>query len=155
MKFWLVKTEPETYSIEDLRREKRTLWTGVRNFQARNFLKAMVPGDEVLIYHSNANPPGVAGVGKVSAEAVPDPEQFQLKSEFYDVRATRQDPKWFSPQIEFVRILPTFLPLEALRKEPTLGKMVLLQRGSRLSVQPVTRAEFGKILKLGEGEEVV
>jgi predicted RNA-binding protein with PUA-like domain len=153
MKYWLVKTEPETYSIEDLRSDKKTLWTGVRNFQARNYLKVMAPGDEVLIYHSNAKPPGVVGVGRVSAAAIPDPEQFEPGSDYYDSRATRESPKWFSPQIEFVRKLSKLVPLDVLREKPALAKMVLLQKGSRLSVQPVSAAEYGVVVKLGGGEK--
>lgn len=148
MNYWLLKSEPETYSIDALKRDRVTGWTGVRNYQARNFLRAMKRGDLALFYHSNATPPGVAGVCRVAKEAYPDPEQFVPKSEYYDEKATSEAPRWFCPDVEFVKKLPRLIPLEELRGEKKLAGMILLQRGSRLSVTPVTKGEFEHILSL-------
>lgn len=144
---WLVKTEPEVYSLLDLARDKRTLWDCVRNYQARNYLRQMQVGDDVLIYHSNAEPTGIVGLAQVVKLAEADPTQFDKKSEFFDAKATPQAPRWFSPTLEFVRKFPKMLTLTELRQNLKLQDMVLLKRGSRLSVQPVTDKEFQIILK--------
>lgn len=149
MKYWLCKTEPEVYSIDDLKKDGQTLWDCVRNYQARNYLREMVIGDQILIYHSNAEPPGVVGVATLSKTAVADPTQFDRKSEYFDEKATRDEPRWFSPEFKFKAKFKKLVSLEALRKERELQKMVVLQRGSRLSVQPVTKAEFERVIALG------
>ena len=149
MSYWLVKTEPSTYSIDDLKRDKCTPWTAVRNYQARNFLQAMQVGDEVLVYHSNAEPPGVVGLASVAAAAKPDPTQFEKKSEYFDPKASPDKPRWFCPDLKFVEKFPELIPLDKLRTIAALKGMVLLQKGSRLSVQPVTAAEFRAIVRLG------
>ena len=134
MKYWLMKSEPSAYSIDDLERDGTTSWNGVRNFQARNFMRdEMKVGDEVLFYASSAEPSGVTGLAEVSVEGRPEPK----------------DPTWSMVDIRFVEKFPEIVPLETLRKTKGLEKMVLLQRGSRLSVQPVTKAEFDIIAKLG------
>jgi predicted RNA-binding protein with PUA-like domain len=148
MAYWLVKTEPEVYSIDDLERDGRTLWTEVRNYQARNYLKNMMVGDELLVYHSNATPSGVAGIARVSAAAVPDPTQFDKKSEVFDPKASLDAPRWFAPEVEFIRKGGGFLPLAELRGIKALKDMELLRKGSRLSVQPVTPDEFRVISRL-------
>ncbi len=150
MNYWLVKTEPDVYSIEDLRRDKFTAWTGVRNYQARNFLTAMKVGDKVLIYHSNAKPPGVVGVGVIKSKAVPDETQFEEKGEYYDPKATREKPRWFCPDIRFVQAFRTMVSLDELREDRSLKDLLLLQRGSRLSVIPVEEKHFTTILSLAE-----
>lgn len=147
MNYWLVKTEPEVYSIEDLKRDRRTAWDLVRNYQARNYLRAMQKGDRVLIYHSNAEPSGVAGIASVAKVAYPDPSQFDRRSEYFDPKATPDAPRWFCPELKFERVLPRLVPLAELREVPTLRDMELLRRGSRLSVQPVTEAQFETILR--------
>lgn len=150
MAFWLMKSEPEVFSIEDLKKEKRTLWEGVRNYQARNFMmNEMKPGDQVLFYHSNATPPGVAGLAKVSRPAVADPTQFDRKSEYYDPKSTPDAPRWKCVEVEFVEIFKNFIPLEVLRGIPSLKEMKVLAKAQRLSVQPVTAAEFKKVSELG------
>ncbi|MBX3019583.1 MAG: EVE domain-containing protein [Bdellovibrionaceae bacterium] len=152
MAYWLMKSEPEVYSIENLKKDKKSLWEGVRNYQARNFMtQAMKPGDLVLFYHSNAEPPGVAGLAKVAGPAVPDPTQFDKKSEYFDAKSTRENPRWNCVPVEFVEKFPDVLPLETLRGTKSLAKMALLQRGQRLSVQPVTAAEFETVLKMARG----
>ena len=148
MATWLVKTEPDVYSIDDLARDKVTDWTCVRNYQARNFLKAMARGDEVLIYHSNAEPSGVVGIARVCQVASPDPTQFDKKSEYFDPKATKDAPRWFCPDLKFVRKLSRLIALDELRNCTSLAGLVLLQRGSRLSVVPVSEKHFDIIVEL-------
>lgn len=145
---WLLKTEPETFSIDDLKRDKKTAWDSVRNYQARNFLSSMAVGDLCLIYHSNAEPPGVVGVAKVSKKAFPDPLQFDKKSDYYDEKATLEKPRWFCPEISFIKKLPRIIPLSELREAKELKNLALLQKGSRLSVLPVSEKEYETILAL-------
>lgn len=147
MAYWLVKTEPEVYSIDDLKRDKVTYWDGVRNYQARNFLKDMKLGEHVLIYHSNASPPAIVGLAKVSAVATADPSQFDKKSPYYDPKATEEAPRWFCPDLRFVKKFKSALPLPDLREMPALKDMLLLRKGSRLSVMPVSEQEFETIVK--------
>lgn len=150
-KYWLIKSEPEVYSIDRLAEDKTTPWEGVRNYQARNFMmKEMAPGDEVLFYHSNAEPPGVAGIAKISHRVEPDLTQFDKKSEYYDSKATKEAPRWFCVKVQFVKKFKNFVSLTEIRSTPALAKMVLLQKGSRLSIQPVTSSEFNLIKKMGQ-----
>lgn len=152
-RYWLMKSEPEVYSIDHLKKDKRCLWEGVRNYQARNFMmKDMNPGDQVLFYHSNAEPSGVAGVAKVTKKAVPDPTQFNSRSEYYDKKATAEKPIWFCVEVEFVQKFQRLISLEDLRKEKSLAELLVLKRGQRLSVQPVTAKHFQTVLKLGKAE---
>lgn len=145
-----MKTEPDVFSILDLRKKGRSPWDGVRNYTARNFMKdEMSVGDLVLFYHSNANPPGVAGVARVCSESYPDPTQFDSQSEYYDAKSKPEAPRWWLIDVEFVEELPTFLPLPLLREAPQLAEMVLLRKGMRLSVQPVSKAHFKWILNAG------
>lgn len=148
MATWLVKTEPDVFSIDDLARVKTTDWTGVRNYQARNFLMAMEEGDEVLIYHSNAEPSGIVGLARVHAKATPDKTQFDSKSEYFEPKATKAAPRWFCPDLKFVRKFPRQIPLNELRSIKALDGLALLQKGSRLSVLPVSGKHFDTILKL-------
>jgi predicted RNA-binding protein with PUA-like domain len=148
MACWLVKTEPTTYSIDHLASEKVTPWDGVRNYQARNYLRAMQPGDQVLIYHSVTDPIGVAGVGKVKKVAYPDPTQFEKRSQYYDEGATKEEPRWFCPDLGFVRRFDSVIDLKSLKKVPGLAKLELLKKGSRLSVMPVSDQEFNIILEM-------
>ena len=146
-KYWLIKSEPDVYSIDDLARDRKSAWEGVRNYQARNHLRAMEVGDLAFFHHSSATPPGIAGIARVSREAYPDPSQFDPKSDYYDSKSDRADPRWSLVEIEFVRKLDRLLPMDELRAMPELGDMALLQRGQRLSVQPVTPAEWKAICK--------
>jgi len=147
MASWLVKTEPDVYSIDDFARDKVTDWTCVRNYQARNFLMKMAVGDDVLIYHSNAEPSGIVGLAKVHKVASPDRTQFERSGEYFDPKATREAPRWFCPDMKFVRKLARELPLEELRGYKALDGLLLLQRGSRLSVIPVSDKHFDFIVK--------
>ena len=146
---WLVKTEPDSYSIDDFARDKVTRWDHVRNYQARNYLRQMEVGDQVLIYHSSTDATGVVGIAKVTRTAYPDPSQFDRNSEYFDKGATSENPRWFCPDLKLERRFGATVELQALRNEKALQKMVLLKRGSRLSVQPVSDEEFKVISKLG------
>lgn len=151
MKHWLLKTEPTTFSIQDLAAcpGQTTGWDGVRNYQARNFMRDdMRAGDRILLYHSNADPSAVVGTATVAGEARPDPTAFDPKDPHFDPKSRREQPTWVLVEIRLERIFDAPLPLEALRGIPALKDMELLRKGSRLSVQPVRKVEFEAILKL-------
>jgi predicted RNA-binding protein with PUA-like domain len=150
--FWLMKSEPTVYSIDDLSRDGSTHWDGVRNFRARNHMKEMKTGDGVFFYHSNANPKAIVGLAKVSKEAYPDFTQFDKKSKYYERRATKLKPYWFMVDIEFVSKLDEPITLEQLRQKPELKGMALLKKGQRLSVQQVTPEEWKTILKMAKAK---
>jgi predicted RNA-binding protein with PUA-like domain len=145
MNYWLLKTEPGAYSIDDLKRDKRTSWEGVRNYQARNFMRQMQPGDLALLYHSSSEPLGVFGVAKIVTEAHPDESQFNKKDSHYDPKATRAKPIWFCPDIEFVEKFKEPVLLGAIKADPALRGIMLAAPGSRLSVQPVSQKHFEHI----------
>ena len=151
MNHWLIKSEPETYSIDDLERDGKTMWDGVRNFRARNYMKEMKEGDLVPFYHSSAEPPGVAGVAKVVREAHPDPSQFDKKSKYYDAQSKEAEPRWWLVDVGFVEKLDRLVSLPEIKAEQALSDMVLVNN-SRLSVQPVTKAEFEKIKRMAKTE---
>lgn len=149
MKLWLMKSEPDVFSIDDLARDRRTTWEGVRNYQARNSMRDdMKVGDLVLYYHSNADPPGIAGIARVVKEAYPDPTQFDPKSEYHDAGSKKDDPRWLMVDVEFVEKLPAVVSLEALKGDPALDGMLVIRKGQRLSVQPVEKKHFARVLKL-------
>ncbi len=149
-KYWLMKSEPDVYSIRHLEKEGVGRWDGVRNYRARNFMKnEMAIGDLILFYHSNAAPPGVAGVARVASETHPDPTQFEPKNKYYDPKSKQEDPRWWLVDVEYVEELPRFVPLPELREDPALDGMMLLQKGMRLSIQPVDKQHFRHVLKLG------
>lgn len=148
-KIWLMKSEPDVFSIDTLKKDKTTWWEGVRNYQARNFMRdEMKVGDEVLFYHSSTEIPGIAGLAKVSKAAEPDKAQFDKKSEYYEPKATKEKPYWFCVQVEFVEKFPEVFSLEQIKKEKSLSTMLVLKKGQRLSIQPVTETEYKNILKL-------
>lgn len=148
--YWLMKSEPLVFSIEDLARapKRTTCWDGVRNYQARNFMRAMKAGDQVFFYHSNANPPAIVGIAEVVAGAYPDPTQFERTHKHFDPASDPDAPRWDMVDIRHVRTFGAPISLDALRTEKALAGMALLQKGSRLSVQPVTKAEWEHILRL-------
>lgn len=147
--FWLMKSEPDVYGIAELERDGTTGWEGVRNALARNYMRDhMRVGDRVLFYHSNAAPSGVAGIAEVASSPLPDPSQFDPRSDVFDAGSTPASPRWMMVRLSFVERFPRVLPLERLREEPALDGMPLLQRGQRLSVQPVSRRHFLHILQL-------
>jgi predicted RNA-binding protein with PUA-like domain len=148
-RYWLLKSEPSVYSIDDLARDGTTFWDGIRNYQARNFLRDdLSPGDGVLFYHSNADPPGVAGVAVVVRAGYPDPSARDPRSPYFDPRASEADPRWYMVDIRFVEKFRHFIPLGTLRATTGLEEMLVNTR-SRLSVQPVTEAEFEIVRRLG------
>lgn len=149
--YWLMKSEPSVYSIEDLEREEKTYWDGVRNYQARNFMRdQMKPGDQVLYYHSNAEPSGVAGIAEVCKKAYPDFTAWDKKDAHYDPASTRQKPVWYMVDVRFIKKFLNVVSLDALRQQRELNEMMVLKKGCRLSVQPVSKAHFEKVLKMGQ-----
>lgn len=150
MNHWLMKSEPDVFSIDQLHKDKTTLWEGVRNYQARNFMmKDMQVGDWVLFYHSNAKPSGIAGLAKVSKLAAPDKTQFDKKSEYFDEKATKEKPIWFCVEVEYVEKFKHLVSLNELRENEKLADMLVLQKGSRLSIQPVDKKHFDIVKKMG------
>jgi len=150
MQYWLMKSEPDQFGIADLERVKVEPWTGVRSFFARAHMRAMTVGDAVLFHHSGAKPPGVAGLARVVRTGVVDETQFDPDSKYYEPRATREAPIWDCVEVEYVATLPHFVAMDRIRAEPGLADMLLLRRGMRLSVQPVTQAEYEGIVALGQ-----
>ncbi len=153
MNHWLFKSEPTTYGIDHLARDKVTAWTGVRNYQARNFMRdGMRPGDRGFFYHSSCDVPGIAGLIEVRGSAYPDETQFDRKSRYYDAAATRETPRWFNVDLKFVKKTRT-VGIPELRAQKALGNMQILQRGNRLSITPVTEAEWECITRLLKEKE--
>ncbi len=151
-KYWLVKSEPDVFSIDDLiaSDDQTTCWDGVRNYQARNTMRdEMKVGDQVLFYHSNAKPPGVAGVCEIVREGYPDHTAFDPKDKHFDPKSKKSSPTWMMVDVKFVEKFERVIGLPELREVKALEKMTLLQKGSRLSVQPVSASEFKTVLKLG------
>lgn len=150
MKYWLMKSEPDVFSIEQLKKDGTTWWSGVRNYQARNYMwKEMQPGDKVLFYHSSCEIPGIAGIAEISKAAEPDPTQFDKKSEYFDKKATKEKPMWYCTQVKFKKIFKNFISLEELRGEKSLADMLVLKKGQRLSIQPVSEKHFQILEKMG------
>jgi predicted RNA-binding protein with PUA-like domain len=148
--FWLFKTEPGTFSIDDLAREKRSHWEGVRNYQARNFIRdQMHTGDEVLIYHSGLKPPVVAGRALIVRSAYPDFTAWDKNSPYFDKRSTAEKPVWFMVDVEFVEKFPSPVTLDQIKADPELSQMMVARHGMRLSIQPVERKHFERIIALG------
>ena len=149
--FWLLKSEPDCFSFEDLWNapRRRTGWNGIRNYQARNFMRdAMHVGDGVLYYHSGAEPPGVAGIARVASAAYPDPTQFDPKSDYFDAKSSRDEPRWSLIDVKYKRKLKRTIALTELKDRPELDGFALVHRGNRLSVLPVTKAQWDFILGL-------
>ena len=150
MNYWLMKSEPDVFSIHDLARKKSEPWDGVRNYQARNFMRdGMQVGDLILFYHSNAEPPGVAGVARVAGAARPDPTAFDARSKYFDASSKPEKPRWWLVDVEYVETFTHLIALSALREQEGLQDMVLLRPGNRLSVMPVRPEEFKRIVQLG------
>lgn len=147
--YWLMKSEPEAYSIIDLEHDVSESWDGVRNYQARNYMQQMRVGDLVLFYHSNADPPGVMGVARVCKEAHPDHTAFDPGSKYFDPKSKADAPTWYMVDVEYVEKLPNEVTLDLLKQDPDLEGMLVRQRGQRLSVQPVEKRHFARVLKMG------
>jgi predicted RNA-binding protein with PUA-like domain len=149
-RYWLMKSEPQDFSIDDLERVGKEPWTGVRNYQARNFMRDMQLGDGVLFYHSSTEIPGIYGIAEVVAKAYPDPTQFDRKSKYFDEKSSREDPRWWLVDVGFVRKLKRAVTLDEIRRHgDALGEdFALIRKGTRLSVLPVTAAQWKLLLSL-------
>lgn len=148
MNYWLLKSEPNVFSIDGLKKQKTTLWDGVRNYQARNFLKAMQVGDLAFFYHSSTQPPGIVGLCKVIETHLADPSQFDPQSPYFDPSSTGDSPRWWTVRVGFVEKFKQVLTLELLRQEFSPDELILLRRGNRLSVMPVAVEVAEKIIAL-------
>ena len=154
-RYWLMKSEPDVFGIDDLEKVGTEPWDGVRNYQARNFMRdQMQVGDQVLFYHSNAKPPGVAGLAEVARDAYPDQTQFDPDSKYFDPKSNPDDPRWVHVDVRFVEKFDQVLPLDAIRANPALAEMKLVQRGQRLSVQPVEKSEWDEVLRMVRSGDV-
>ncbi|MBX4187851.1 MAG: EVE domain-containing protein [Candidatus Doudnabacteria bacterium] len=150
MSYWLMKSEPDSYSIDDLRRDKETIWTSIRNYRARNIMRdEMKPGDQFLFYHSMAEETGVAGVGEIVDNKLPDLSALDKKDDYYDPKATKEKNPWVAPKVKFVKKFKRTVTLEEIKKNKKFKNMILLKI-PRLSVQPVTKDEFEQICKIGQ-----
>lgn len=148
MRYWLMKSEPSVYSIDDLAKEKTTAWQGVRNYQARNFMRdGMRLGDRAFFYHSNCEEPGIVGIVEVRRPAYPDETQFDRNSEYFDPASTRRNPRWLNVDVGFMR-KTRLVSLDELRRYKALAGMQVLKRGNRLSLTPITPAEWRFVMKL-------
>ena len=143
-----MKSEPSVYGIADLARDRYTLWEGVRNYQARNFMREMSVGDRVLFYHSNADVVGIVGVARVRSAAKADPTQFDVRSEYFDAGAKREDPRWSAVEVEFESKFSVAVTLDDLRSHRALASMMILRKGNRLSVTPVTAEECAVVIAI-------
>jgi predicted RNA-binding protein with PUA-like domain len=147
MNYWLLKSEPDVYGINDLQRDRQTVWDGVRNYQARNFLKSMVAGDLAFFYHSNTAPPGIAGLMRVAETQVVDPTQFDSGSKYYDAKSTLAAPRWHTVTLEFVAAFPESITLDYLRQTFSPDDLWVVRPGNRLSVLPIPAAIAEQILE--------
>lgn len=148
MKIWLMKSEPDEFSIDDLQKRKKEPWTGVRNYQARNYMRTAKINDAVLFYHSNCAEPGIVGIGRVSKVAFSDPTQFDPKSDYYDAKSDKLNPRWSCIEVSFVQKFKQVVSLTQLRENKKLRSMLILRPGNRLSVTPVELSEYLEIKKL-------
>lgn len=149
MAYWLMKSEPDVYSIDDLERDGREKWDSIRNYQARNMMRDdMRIGDEIFFYHSNCKEPAIAGIAKVASEPYPDPTQFDRKSRYFDPKSSRDEPRWVLVDVEFVRKLKHPVRLVDIKAHPGLEDMILVRRGNRLSIMPVEKKHWDLILTL-------
>lgn len=150
MNYWLMKSEPDVYGITDLKRDRTTIWDGVRNYQARNFLREMQIGDRVFYYHSNTTPSGIVGLAKVAEAGINDPSQFEVTSKYYDPKSLPDDPRWQTVIIEFDQTFAEIITLDALRQTFTPEEFLVVRQGNRLSVMPVPTAVAEKILAIAQ-----
>jgi predicted RNA-binding protein with PUA-like domain len=152
MHYWLMKSEPEVYGIQDLARDRQTIWDGVRNYQARNFLREMQIGDLAFFYHSNTTPPGIAGLMQIVQTGIDDPTQFDPSSKYYDPKSTKDKPRWQTVQVEYGKEFASLITLDQLRQQFTPDQLWVVRQGNRLSVMPVEAAVAERILAIGQGK---
>jgi predicted RNA-binding protein with PUA-like domain len=151
-RYWLMKCEPAAYTIDDLARDGRTGWEGVRNYQARNFIRDdMTEGDDVLFYASNADPSGVTGLARIARAGYPDPFAFTEGHKYFDAASRPDQPTWYTVDIAFVERFPEVVALDRLKQTKGLEQMMVVQKGSRLSIQPVRKSEFEIVTRIGRG----
>lgn len=150
MNYWLMKSEPQIYSIEHLKTDKQLIWDGVRNYQARNFLRQMQPGDLAFFYHSNTKVPGIVGLMQVVTANLVDPTQFEAESPYYDAKSTPEAPRWQTVKVEFMRSFDEIITLQTLKQEFNDDEFLLVKKGNRLSVMPVSLLIATKILELSK-----
>ena len=149
MAYWLMKSEPDAYSIDDLERDGREPWDGIRNYQARNMMRDdMKIGDEVFFYHSNCKEPGIVGIMKVASDPYPDPTQFDRKSSYFDAKSSKDNPRWLLRDVEFVRKLKRTITLAEIRETKGLDGLILTRKGNRLSIMPIEKKHWKKLLSL-------
>jgi len=148
MNYWLMKSEPETFGIDDLKKMKVDHWDGVRNYQARNFMKDMKKNDLIFFYHSNCKPPGIVGIMEVKKEAYPDFTSYDKKSSYYDPKSSPENPRWFMVDVKFKEKFSEMISLDTLKTVPALKDLALVRRGNRLSIMPVSAKDWQTILKL-------
>jgi predicted RNA-binding protein with PUA-like domain len=148
MNYWLMKSEPDVYGIADLKRDRTTIWDGVRNYQARNFLREMQPGDRVFYYHSNTTPPGIVGLAEVAEVGINDPSQFDATSKYYDPKSLPTAPRWQTVVVKFDQTFVKIITLEALRQTFTPEELLVVRQGNRLSVMPVSVAVAERLLAI-------
>ena len=151
MNYWLMKSEPDVYSIDDLKRDRNEIWDGVRNYQARNFLKTMAVGDIAFFYHSNTKPPGIAGLMKISEAMIVDPTQFEPTNKYYDPKSEPKDPRWHTVTVTYVETFTHYISLDQLKDTFTPDDLQVVKRGNRLSVMPVAEAVAQRLLTLAKG----
>ncbi len=151
MQYWLMKSEPDAYSIDDLERDGRDMWDGIRNYQARNMMRDdMKIGDQVFFYHSNCKEPGIVGIARVASEPYPDPTQFDKRSKYYDAKSDKDNPRWILVDVEFVRKTKRNVTLAEIKSQKSLEDMILVRKGNRLSIMPVSKKHWNRILSLEE-----
>jgi len=149
MAHWLIKSEPDAYSIDDLKRDRREMWDGIRNYQARNTMRDdMKVGDQIFFYHSSCKEPGVVGIAKVASKPYPDPTQFDPDEKYYDPKSKPDDPRWFLVDVGYVRKLSRTISLTEIKSRPELENMILTRKGNRLSIMPVNKAHWDIILNM-------
>lgn len=148
MNYWLIKSEPDVYGIADLKRDRRTIWDGVRNYQARNFLREMQSGDRIFYYHSSTKPPGIVGLAEVTEVGINDPTQFDSTSKYYDPKSLPINPRWQTVAIKFDQMFAEIITLESLRQMFTPEELLVVRQGNRLSVMPVSVAVAERLLAI-------
>ena len=153
MNYWLVKSEPTCYSIDDLKRDNVGIWDDVRNYQARNFMRSMKKRDKVLFYHSSCDLVGVVGLAEVEREAYPDPSQFDTNSYKFDPKSMKQNPRWSSVDLIFIKKFSVTIPLSHLKLDPQFNDMLVVRKGMRLSVQPVNKYHYDHIVTIAKLQE--
>lgn len=152
MAFWLMKSEPDVYGIDHLQRDGSTLWDGIRNYQARNFMRTMAVGDRAFFYHSNTKPPGIVGLMEVIETGLTDPSQFDPSSKYHDPRSKPEAPRWDCVRLRYLRHFPALISLDQLRARFSVDELAVVRQGNRLSILPVSESSAGILMELAESQ---